>query len=145
MRTLAPPLAAALVALALLNATSGSATSLAVTAGQLAATALPVVICDPAVAASWTTEYNAGLDTLTVDLVSLTGLDEACDGQIFQVTLADGSNAALGSDTYLDPAGPAGQIDNGGGPSQTVVFDLSGQDVIDSEVALVAWSVVPGP
>ena len=143
MDGMATRLAGTLLVAAMLAAGHGSAATVALGTGSLSGAQLPVIRCDTAASVSWTTEFDTGLGAFTVDVVSLENVAAACDGSTFQVTLADGSGVALGSGGYSDPLGATGQIDPGAGDSQTVAFDLTGQDVLDSAVAAAAWSITP--
>jgi hypothetical protein len=136
-------LAGILIVMALLAAGHASAASVTLNTAVLSGTQLAISHCDTALSVSWTTEFDTGLGAFTVDIVSLENVAGACDGSVFQVTLADASNAALGSGSYADPVGAAGQIDPGGGGTQTVAFDFTGQAVLDSQVAVAAWSIAP--
>ena len=111
MRLLRGPIAGTFVAAAMLAAQGGAAAGLHLEPAGLVAAQLPVSPCDTTATLSWTTEHDAGLDAETIHLVSLSNLDQACDGRRFQVTLADDAGQPLTSGAYLDPPGPTGQLD----------------------------------
>jgi hypothetical protein len=135
-------LAGALLAVAVLAIGRASAATLTIDTSSLVAETVSAGLCDETVDVAWTTEL--GLPGLLVNDVTLSGIDQACDGHVFQITLGAAlTNAALGSGLYDDPAGASGQISPTGGSNQSVTFDFTGQNVLELLVAMEAWSITP--
>jgi hypothetical protein len=101
------------------------------TGGALAAGQEAVTPCDTSIEASFTTAYREADRAYIVDEVTLSGVDPACDGFHFSVTLAAGEGVSLGeaSGTFdLDP-GTVG------------VLDFRADAVLASDVELIAVSI----
>lgn len=90
-----------------------------------------VTSCDTSVAASFATSYDEAARAYVIDTVTLSGVDPACDGGGFSVTLAavDGRRLAQASGILdLDPGSSAG-------------LDFSADDIPAGDVGLIAVSI----
>ncbi len=88
--------------------------------------------CDTAIAASYETAYRAADRAYIVEAVTLSGVDRACDGARFSVTLAARDGRSLG--------GASGTLALAGG---TVArLDVSAADIRAGDVALIAVAIV---
>jgi hypothetical protein len=71
----------------------GFAATLTPVSDNLGAGADAVQSCDSTIDASYTVSYTTG--GYKVDTVELSGIAALCDGETFQITLSDSSNASL--------------------------------------------------
>lgn len=84
-----------------IGAVTASAASLGgITAESVGADDTVIASCDDdGIGAAATTVYDAVSGTYQVNNVELSGVDAACDGLDYKVTLADGSFVSLGEET----------------------------------------------
>lgn len=115
--------------------------ALSLTSGILAMDEATIPGCDGAVQAGFETAYDPATGGYLVTAVVLRGVDAACDGLTFAITVADGLNRPLGEGRYTDPTGPDGQVDPLLGDAQQVRLDLGLQRVRVSDAVLIAAQV----
>ena len=97
-------------AMAVSAAVFGSAASLGgITSPDLGADDTVVASCDTdGVGINYTKSYDpTAPNGYKVTAVTVTGVDDACDGQDVSVTLADSSDASIGDGTYTIPTSVA--------------------------------------
>jgi hypothetical protein len=113
----------------------GAAASLGLTVDTLSADQAAINACDSAIASSYTTEYSATEGAYIVDQVTLSGIDQDCEGFDFKVTLAGAANASLGEEVQTDATL------TGTDPDMSLVFDFTGDSVVAEDVVLIAVSI----
>lgn len=81
------------------TAVFGSAASITNTVPKLGGGSATVASCDSAVTTAWDSAYDSTIPGYAVTTVTVSGIaSPACEGATLKVTLADVSNAALGSE-----------------------------------------------